>query len=342
MISRLAGRMSRAARILMAVAAVLLAGLYFTPLWSVRLVAPQYPEGLGMNIHLGTVRGVKEHDLRNINSLNHYIGMKPIEPDAIPELRYMPWIVAGLVAGGLAVAAAGRRRGLVAWTAAFAALGAAGLYDFWRWSYDYGHNLDLEHAIIIVPGMTYQPPLIGTKQLLNFTATSYPAAGGVLAGIAMALAVAAVVLSYRRARMAPATLALATACAAAQPVIHLGVDGCAQCRMIIDDGRFSAAIVTRTGKTLPFDSIDCMLERLKGLDPADVKNAWVMTGDGGGTLMAAEDAVFVHDGLIRPPMGSLVAFSREAEAAAMKGPTGVTLAWSALGEFARAETAHAR
>jgi copper chaperone NosL len=67
-----------------------------------------------------------------------------------------------------------------------------GLVDFWRWEYDYGHDLDLENAPIQVPGMTYQPPLIGSKNLLNFTATSLPATGGLLAigAVVLSLAIA--------------------------------------------------------------------------------------------------------------------------------------------------------
>ena len=55
--------------------------------------------------------------------------------------------------------------------------GIIGLYDFYQWGYDYGHNLD-PTAPIKVPGMSYQPPLIGTKKLLNFTAYSGPDTGG--------------------------------------------------------------------------------------------------------------------------------------------------------------------
>ena len=91
------GRMSRTARFLTLAAAVLLGLMYVTPVWSVRLVAPQYPEGIGMYIKLHTIEGMKEHDLDNINNLNHYIGMKVIEPDAIPELRYMPWMSVGMI-----------------------------------------------------------------------------------------------------------------------------------------------------------------------------------------------------------------------------------------------------
>jgi hypothetical protein len=186
--------MTRLSRLLVGAAALLLAAVYVLPLWHVRLIAPQYPEGLGMHIHLSSLQGATETDLTNINNLNHYIGMKRIETDAIPELAIMPWIVAALVAGGLLVAAVGKRRPLYAWLAAFGLSGVVGLADFWRWEYDYGHNLDMAEAIIKIPGMSYQPPLIGSKQLLNFTATAWPGSGGVAAGLAFALGLTAVVL----------------------------------------------------------------------------------------------------------------------------------------------------
>ncbi|MEP6731671.1 MAG: hypothetical protein ABJE10_13570 [bacterium] len=189
--------MTKLSRILVGTAALLLVALYLLPLWQVRLVAPQYPEGLGMRIHVNKVQGSTETDLNNINNLNHYIGMQRIEADAIPELRIMPWIVGVLIVSGLLVAALGKRQLLYVWAGGFTALGLAGLVDFWRWEYDYGHNLDLENAIIKIPGMSYQPPLIGSKQLLNFTATSWPGLGGIAAGIAFALGIAAVVLTWR-------------------------------------------------------------------------------------------------------------------------------------------------
>jgi len=180
------------ARILVAVAALLMSAGFVLPLWRVDLIAPQYPEGLGMLIRVNTVVGVKEQDLNSINNLNHYIGMKRIEPDAIPELKYMPAILGTLVVTALLVALLGRRRVFYGWTVAFGAVLLAGLYDYWKWGYEYGHDLDVETAIIKIPDMTYQPPLIGSKQLLNFVATSWPASGGwllVLASVLVAVAV---------------------------------------------------------------------------------------------------------------------------------------------------------
>ena len=165
-------------RILMAVAALLLLGLYFFPMWRITLEAPQYPKGneLAIEIHVNDVRGAKPHDLQNLNGLNHYIGMKKIEPDAIPELVYMPYIVAAMIVLGLVVAAAQRRWMVMAWLIMVVIVGAVGLYDFYLWEYDYGHDLD-PHAAIKIEGMAYQPPLIGSQKLLNFTAHSYPAIG---------------------------------------------------------------------------------------------------------------------------------------------------------------------
>jgi len=193
-------RLARGPRLLAALAALLLLAVYVAPLWNIRLIAPQYPEGLGMHIRVNTVTGVKPMDIENINGLNHYIGMKTIHPDTIPELRYMPWIVAALIAGGLITALAARRRVLVLWGVLYLAVAVAGLIDFWKWEYDYGHNLDMTQAIIKIPGMSYQPPLLGSKQLLNFTASAWPGIGGWAAGLSLALVAVAVVLAFRRPR----------------------------------------------------------------------------------------------------------------------------------------------
>ena len=190
-------RMPRIARVLTALASLTLLRLFVVPLWRVQLVAPQYPEGLGMRIGISDVRGVTVNDLNNINGLNHYIGMKRITPSAIPELRYMPWIVGGLVLLGLGVAVLARRGLLIAWVTTFLAAGIAGLLDFWRWEYNYGHDIDFAHAIIKIPGMNYEPPLIGVKQLLNFTAVSWPDIGAWLALAAFGLGALALVVTVR-------------------------------------------------------------------------------------------------------------------------------------------------
>lgn len=190
-------------RTIWGIASLALIIMFFVPMWRISLDAPQYPEGLGLHIWLDTVTGEKPNDLTNINNLNHYIGMKRIEPDAIPELRIMPWVIGFLIVFGVAGAALGKRWMLYAWVGLFLTAAVVGLVDFWLWEYDYGHNLDMENAIIKVPGMSYQPPLLGSKQLLNFVASSWPALGGIVAFLSLGTGLGLVALdlvSRRRAR----------------------------------------------------------------------------------------------------------------------------------------------
>src|SRR3990172_9965741 len=111
----------------------------------------------------------------------------------------MPKLLGGGVVGGLLVALIGRRPLLYVWAVLITLGAAAGLGDFYKWGYDYGHKLD-PHAAIKVPGMSYQPPVIGSKQLLNFHATSWPGVGGWIAIAALAIVVTVAVLEWRRVR----------------------------------------------------------------------------------------------------------------------------------------------
>ena len=168
------GRMNRYSRILVVLLSALLLISFFTPIWSIQLEAPQYPEGLGMFIHINGMSG----DLNIINQLNHYIGMKHIDPASFKELVYMPYIIGSLMVIGIFSGIVGKRWLLYTFTILFIIIGIVGIVDFYLWEYDYGHNL-IPGAAIKIPGMTYQPPLIGSKQLLNFNAISLPATGGI-------------------------------------------------------------------------------------------------------------------------------------------------------------------
>ncbi len=160
-------------RVLVAVAALLMVSSYYVPLWQILMWAPQYPEGLEMDIWINTITG----DVKVISALNHYIGMRHIEVEMFPEFGYMIYIVGFLIGFGLLTALFNRRLLLWLFSGLLVATAVAALIDFWLWGYDYGHNLD-PTAAISIPGMSYQPPLIGTKQLLNFTAFSGPDIGG--------------------------------------------------------------------------------------------------------------------------------------------------------------------
>ncbi|MEP0861302.1 MAG: hypothetical protein HRF52_07665 [Ignavibacterium sp.] len=181
---------------LLLISAILLIGVYFFPLWNINLEAPQYPEGLGLRIWVNQITGLKENDLQNINGLNHYIGMKHIDPDDIPELKIMPFAIGFMIVFGLFNAFKGSRKMVYIWIILFLILGAIGLYDFYMWEYNYGHNLD-PNAPIKVPGMTYQPPLIGSKQLLNINAVSLPSVSSYIILLSVGLAVIALIMDKK-------------------------------------------------------------------------------------------------------------------------------------------------
>ena len=122
--------------------------------------------------------------------------MKTIQPDSIEELKLMPYIIGFLIVSGIIVFIFNKRSLLLSWFLFVLILGTAGMYDFWTWEYDYGHNLD-PTAAIKVPGMNYQPPLIGSKQLLNFNATSMPDIGGYIVFAAGIIAALVLIYEYK-------------------------------------------------------------------------------------------------------------------------------------------------
>ncbi len=160
-------------RIMIALAALALLALLFVPIWRIDLRAPQYPEGLFMQIHADHFSG----DVDKINGLNHYIGMAHIKDEMFAEFTYLPKVLMVLSALGLVAAVVGRRILLFMGLVTLSLFSLWALWRMWSWGYDYGHDLD-PRAAIKVEGMAYQPPLIGHKQLLNFDAWSTPDTGG--------------------------------------------------------------------------------------------------------------------------------------------------------------------
>ncbi len=183
--------MTKISRILVLVASGLIAAMLFVPLWKISLVAPQYPEGLAIEIWLAKITG----DLRTINILNHYIGMMKIEPDSIPELKYFPYVFGGLAAFALAIAAIGRKTLMHLGTVAILSVALWSLYDFYAWEYRYGHDLDPDAPMKIED--SYDLPLIGTKQVTTVTASSFPQAGAIFFTTAIGLFLLGSVLNIR-------------------------------------------------------------------------------------------------------------------------------------------------
>ena len=174
-------------KILLIISGIALIVSIFVPLWAIYLEAPQYPEGLAMYLWASKITG--EYEI--INGLNHYIGMKTIHPEDFWEFKVLPYALSFFALLCFLAAWLNKKTWLYITAVLFMIFGIAFMVDFWLWEYDYGHNLD-PNAAIVVPGMSYQPPLIGFKQLLNFGAYSYPnIGGGIMFGVALILAILA-------------------------------------------------------------------------------------------------------------------------------------------------------
>ncbi|MFH4968217.1 hypothetical protein V8G61_08445 [Gaetbulibacter sp. M240] len=175
--------------IIMLIAALLPLGLFLFPLWKITLEAPQYPTSLGMSIYINDFADVNPHDIKNINLMNHYVGMKYI-PESIPEFKIFPIgiIITSII--GLLIAFKGNYKWFLFWFVLMVVLCSAGMYDFYLWEYDYGHNLDPKAIMKFTnpdgTQMGFQPPLFGSKDILNFTAHSYPRLGAFLLGLGIA------------------------------------------------------------------------------------------------------------------------------------------------------------
>ena len=175
--------------VIMLIAALLPLGLFFFPLWKITLEAPQYPTPLGMYIFINDFSDVNPNDIKNINLMNHYVGMKYI-PEAIPEFKIFPLgnIITTII--GLIIAFKGNYKWFLAWFILMIVLSAAGLYDFYLWEYHYGNDLDPKAIIKFTNPdgtvMGFQPPLFGSKDILNFKAHSYPRLGAYFLGLGIA------------------------------------------------------------------------------------------------------------------------------------------------------------
>ncbi len=165
-------------RLLLVMSAVLLAAAIFLPLWQIHLEAPQYPEGLDLYIHSYTLdAGNEGQDLNEINNLNHYIGMQPIEEEDFPEMTFIPFFLGGFALLALRAAFFGTVKSAVDTLVLFIYFGAFSMWRFYHQLYTYAHTLDPKAPMDIDP---FTPILIGWKQIANFTQYSYPREGSAL------------------------------------------------------------------------------------------------------------------------------------------------------------------
>jgi copper chaperone NosL len=328
-------------RIVLALCGVLLIGVLFVPMWRIDLEAPQYPEGLRMLIYPHKLGG----DVEIINGLNHYIGMKTLHAEDFIEFTILPYIISAFAALFIGLAAWGNRKMMFVLLALFLAFGVLAMVDFWRWEYNYGHNLD-PNAAIVVPGMAYQPPLIGFKQLLNFGAFSIPDIGGwifVAVGIILLGCSVFEIVRLRKIRkgklLGTVMLCLSAgtlfaSCDVKPRALRSGTDNCHYCQMTITDLRFGAELITGKGKIFVFDDAKCAIGFItdKKVQPADLKDVYLSDYSGNNKLISIKTAHLYRSDDLRSPMGgNIAAFeSMDSLQQYMKGKPGDRVIWDDL------------
>jgi len=335
-------KLSVTSRILVAFASGALIAVFFLPAWRIDLFAPQYPEGLKMNIWINGLSG----DIDIINGLNHYIGMKHITVDMFPEFKFLPYVVAFYMLLGLLVAVTGNRRFLFIYLVLTVIGGIAAMLDFYKWGYNYGHNLDPK-AAIQVPGLSYQPPLFGHKRILNFDSYSFPDVGGWIVIGASILAFAIWFAEWHRLRRnkknvkntpiaapAIALLLLFTACTAKPEPIKYGKDDCYFCKMGIIDPKYGGEIVTKKSKVYKFDDVICMIRFLQSgqLKENEISEKVVINFEKQNDFIDVAKTIFWVSPELRSPMGSNAAafISKQNAEKAKNGKEGLLLTWNEM------------
>jgi copper chaperone NosL len=192
--------------LLVAAATVLLLTL-FQPLWNMTMFAPQYQGGLRLDIYTQGLRGGNNgQDLKEINLLNHYIGMRDLSNEDFTEFKWMPFAIGVLALLFLRAAVHGRMAPLVDSVVMFCYFGLFSLWSFGYKLYVYGHDLAPTAAITVAP---FMPPMFGFKQMANFEVYSYPAIGTYLMAGTVLLLASALVVAWRNRRPQPARSARA-------------------------------------------------------------------------------------------------------------------------------------
>lgn len=185
-------------RILILVAVLVLVPTFFFPLWHMSFYSNQYTDGLVLHIYSYQLEGGKtanRDDLREINSLNHYIGMRPLLESDFSEFTWVPLVIGLLMILALRAMVLGKMSNLVDVFVLFTYFGLFSLWSFYHRLYMYGHNLDPTASIKVQP---FTPPVFGSKQIANFMVNSFPGFASYALFAFAVLLLLSILLSARR------------------------------------------------------------------------------------------------------------------------------------------------
>jgi copper chaperone NosL len=187
---------------LLVLAALFLVPVYLMPLWKLTMFAPQYPDGLRLSIYsYKLVGGNAGQDIKEINVLNHYIGMRDLAAADFTEFKWIPFVAGALGLLFLRCAALGNLSSVVDLLVLYLYFGLFSLWSFGYKLYRYGHDL-APTAAVKVPA--FMPPLFGHKKLANFEVYSYPGIGSYALAAAVLVIAGSAFLAWHESRVSDA------------------------------------------------------------------------------------------------------------------------------------------
>jgi hypothetical protein len=187
-----------APRGLLLLAVLLILPCYVFPLYDMTMFAPQYPDGLRLHIYSYKLDGGHGgQDMKEINLLNHYIGMKDLDAAEFAEFKWMPFVLGALALLFLRAAVLGKMVYLVDVVVLYLYFGFFSLWSFAYKMFWYGHHLSSTAAVKVAP---FTPPLFGYEKLANFEVYSYPGLASYALAAAAVVLVAAAWVAWRQSR----------------------------------------------------------------------------------------------------------------------------------------------
>ena len=169
------------ARVVLALLTIFIVLSFTAPMWSLNMKAPQYPQGLDLYVYSYKVDGGNDgNDVQEINVLNHYIGMAPIDRVALADLDWIPFLFAGMIILALRTAVIGKVSSMIDLLVLTTYAGVFGFGRLYFKLYTFGHDLDPKAPVTVDP---FMPVIWGKKQIANFLTEAGPGLGTVYVAI---------------------------------------------------------------------------------------------------------------------------------------------------------------
>ena len=163
------------ARVVLGLLTIFVVLSFTAPMWHINMQAPQYPQGLDLYIYSYKVDGGDDgNDVQEINVLNHYIGMAPLDRAALSDLDWIPFLFAAMIILALRTAVIGKVGSMVDLLVMTTYAGLFGFGRLYYKLYTFGHNLDPRAPVTVEP---FTPVMIGQKQIANFLTEAGPGLG---------------------------------------------------------------------------------------------------------------------------------------------------------------------